>query len=142
VKSFFFWQKWLFVVGVVVSVFGVLMALLSGTPLFDLFNHQIDPAFWHANAVDTAAKQFQQWIYGVWGATLAGWGIILAYIARYPFIKKERWAWICLLVGFLVWFVLDTSLSLIHEVYFNAVFNIVLFVFGILPLIFTRKEFI
>lgn len=63
--SFSFWQRWLFVVGVVVSVFGVMMALLSGTPLFDLFNRQIDPAFWGTNAVGDVARQFQQWIYGV-----------------------------------------------------------------------------
>lgn len=139
--SFSFWQRWLFVVGVVVSVFGVMMALLSGTPLFDLFNRQIDPAFWSTNAVDEVTRQFQQWIYGVWGATIAGWGIILTYIARYPFSKKERWAWNCLIFGLLVWFVLDTSLSVFYKVYFNAAFNTVLLILGMLPVVFTRKEF-
>jgi len=139
--SFSFWQRWLFVVGVIVSVFGVMMALLSGTPLFDLFNRQIDPAFWSTNTVGDATKQFQQWIYGVWGATIAGWGIILTYIARYPFSKKERWAWNCLVFGLLVWFVLDTSLSVFYKVYFNAAFNTALLILVMLPVVFTRKEF-
>lgn len=139
--SFSFWQRWLFVVGVVVSVFGVMMALLSGTPLFDLFNRQIDPAFWSTNAIDDVARQFQQWIYGVWGATIAGWGIFLTYIARYPFNRKERWAWNCLVVGLLVWFVLDTSLSVFYKVYFNAAFNTTLLILAGLPVVFTRKEF-
>jgi hypothetical protein len=91
--SFLFWQRRLVAVGAAVSVFGVMMALLIGRPFFDLFNRQIDPAFWGANAVDSAIKQFQQWIYGVWGATIAGWGIILTCGARYPFSKKERWFW-------------------------------------------------
>lgn len=66
------------------------MAFLSGTMFFDLFNHQIDPAFWDTRAVDHATRQFQQWIYGVWGATIAGWGIMLTYLAHHPFNRKER----------------------------------------------------
>lgn len=139
--SFSFWQRWLFVVGIVVSVFGVMMALLSGTLLFDLFNRQIDPAFWGTNAVDSATKQFQQWLYGVWGATIAGWGIVLTYIAQYPFSNKERWAWNCLVFGLLVWFVLDTSLSVFYKVYFNAAFNTTLLILAGLPVVFTRKDF-
>jgi len=139
--SFSFWQRWLLVVGVVVSVFGVMMALLSGTPLFDLFNRQVDPAFWSTNAIDDVARQFQRWIYGVWGATIAGWGIILTYIAHYPFNRKERWSWNCLVFGLLVWFVLDTSLSVFYKVYFNAVFNTTLLILAGLPVVFTRKEF-
>jgi hypothetical protein len=42
----------------------------------------------------------------------------------------------------LIWFVLDTSLSLFYKVHFNATLNTVLFILGILPLAFTRKWFI
>jgi hypothetical protein len=139
--SFSFWQRWLLIVGLIIAVFGIVMALVSGTPLFDLFNRQIDPAFWGTNAVSDATKQFQQWIYGVWGATIAGWGVFVTYIARYPFNKKERWAWNCLVLGLLVWFVLDTSLSAFYKVYFNVAFNTVLLILAMLPIVFTRKDF-
>ena len=138
---FLFWQKWLLVVGIVIAVFGTLMALLSGTPLFDLFNQQIDPAFWGANAVGENAKIFQQWIYGVWGATIAGWGIFVTFIARYPFREKERWASDCLIAGMSLWFVLDTSLSVYYQVYFNAAFNTALLILALLPIFATRKHF-
>ncbi len=139
--NFSFWQRWLLVVGWLITLFGIAMALVSGTSLFDLFNRQIDPAFWGTNAVGEIARQFQQWIYGVWGATIAGWGIFITYIARYPFHRKERWAWKCLVFGLIVWFVLDTSLSFIYKVYFNVVFNMGLFVLAMLPVVFTRKDF-
>jgi hypothetical protein len=139
--EFSFWQRWLFVVGAVISVFGVLMALLSGTQLFDLFNRQIDPAFWGTNAVDNAARGFQHWLYGVWGATVAGWGITLTFIAQYPFRKREGWAWNGLVFGLVVWFVLDTSLSMFYKVYFNVIFNTVLLFLAGLPVLVTRKEF-
>lgn len=91
--SFWFWQRWLLIVGIVISLFGTLMTLTSGTPLFDLFNQQIDPSFWIANSIDPGAKIFQQWIYGVCGATIAGWGVFVTFIVHYPFRKKDKWAW-------------------------------------------------
>jgi hypothetical protein len=38
-------------------------------------------------------------------------------------LLKERWAWNSLILGVLVWFLLDTSLSLFHKVYFNVALN-------------------
>jgi hypothetical protein len=139
--SFSFWQRWLLAVGLITTIFGVVMALVSGTPLFDLFSRQIDPAFWGTNSVGEPAKQFQQWIYGAWGATIAAWGIFITYIARYPFKKKEKWAWKCIVWGLATWFILDTALSLFYKVYFNVAFNTASFVLAMLPVIFTRKEF-
>jgi hypothetical protein len=139
--TFSFWHKWLVAVGLVIALFGVLMALVSGTPLFDLFNRQIDPAFWGNGAVDGTARLFQQWVYGILGATIAGWGIFLTFIARYPFAKKEKWAWGCVLAGLSVWYILDTGLSALYKVYFNVAFNTILFVLVLLPLFFTRRDF-
>ncbi len=138
---FAFWNRWLLLAGVIITVFGILMTLLSGTPVFDLFNRQIDPAFWGTTVVEAGARQFQHWIYGVWGATVAGWGICLAYVARHAFSRKEKWAWDCLAAGLSVWFLSDTALSILHGVYFNVVFNaVVLLSFG-LPVIFARRAF-
>jgi hypothetical protein len=139
--KFLFWQKWLFIVGIVIVVFGIIMAFLSGTALFDLFNRQIDPAFWGNGTSLESIKSFQQWIYGVWGATIAGWGIFVTFIAHYPFRNKEKWAWNCLVVGLLTWFVLDTALSLFFKVYFNVAFNATLLLLAGLPVVITRKEF-
>ena len=137
--SFSFWQRWLLVVDIGIVVFGIMMALLSGTPLFRSFNRQIDPAFWGANPVADEAQAFQKWIYGVWGATVAGWGVFLTFVARFPFGKKEKWAWQCLVVGLLVWFVLDTVISLNYQVYFNAAFNTALLILVAPPIAFTRE---
>ncbi len=140
-NRFFFWQSWLLVVGILIAGFGILMALTAGTPLFDLFNRQINPAFWGGAAVDSTARQFQHWIYAVWGATIAGWGIVLVYIVHYPFFRKEAWAWECVAVGVVVWYILDTLLSVYYGVFFNVAFNSVLLVAAAMPLMFTRKEF-
>ena len=43
--------------------------------------------------------------------------------------------------GILVWFVLDTSLSIYYKVYFNAAFNTVLLILAMLPVVLTRRYF-
>jgi len=141
VNGFVFWYRWLFVTAVIISIFGLFMAFFSGTRLFDLFNNQINPVFWEAGALEAGTKAFQQWVYGAWGATVAGWGIFLAFMARYPFRNRELWSWNCLLVGMVVWFVVDTGFSAYFKVYVNVALNAVLFVLVLLPLLFTRRHF-
>lgn len=141
-KKFSFWQRWLFVFSLIVVVFGMGMALLNRTPLFAVFDSQINLIFWGANFLPLGVNEFQGFVYGVLGATMAGWGVFLAFIVRYPFRARERWAWSALALGLSLWYVTDTSISLYFGVVFNAIFNTVLFILAVLPLIFTRQEFL
>lgn len=141
-KEFSFWQRWLFAVGALLTVFGIVMAFFSGTAVFELFNSQVDPVFWRTEDIADNARRFQQWIYGVLGATVAGWGVFVTFVAHYPFRKKEKWSWDCLVVGLLLWYLTHTAISLNFKVYFNAVFNTVLLVLVMLPVIFTRRYFV
>jgi hypothetical protein len=59
-KHFDFWQKWLFIVSLGITAFGVFMALLNQTALFDLFNQQINPAFWDST-LPQGVSSFQGW---------------------------------------------------------------------------------
>jgi hypothetical protein len=141
-KPFDFWKRWLLVLGAVMVVFGLLLAFFNQSAIFDaLFNSQINPAFWQSTTVPELAWDFQRWAYGVLGATVAGWGVFLAFLAYYPFAKKEKWVWNCIASGLMVWFVSDTAISLAFGVVFNAFFNLALFVAGVLPLLATRREF-
>jgi len=142
-KGFSFWQRWLFAVGLGIALFGLAMAFFNGTGFFRwLFDDQINPVFWGAEALPVGTEAFRSWIYGVLGATIAGWGCTIVFIARHPFKNREKWAWDAVLVGVLVWFVVDTSLSWYFAVYFNALFNAVLFILVMFPLAFSRKHFV
>ncbi len=136
-----FWQRWLFALSVGVVLFGLALAFFNGSPTFDLFNRQIDPAFWGNQPISSEAGLFRQWVYGVLGATMAGWGAMIAFIAHYPFRRKEQWAWYSVLIGMLIWYVVDTSISLAFGVAFNAIFNTAIFILASLPLMFTRAVF-
>jgi hypothetical protein len=136
-----FWATWLFVVVVALGVFGVALALLNATPLFDLFHRQIDPVFWGTQPVASVTRDYQHWIYGVLGAVLAGWGSTLAFVVWFPFRARQPWAWWCLGVGIVLWCVIDTSVSLSFRVYFNVAFNLVIFLATLLPLVLTWPRF-
>lgn len=141
-KEFIFWQKWLFIVSLGITVFGMFMALFNKTWLFDLISQQIDPVFFGSTPLSEGVNSFQSWLYGVWGATVAGWGIFLAYISYAPFKRGEKWAWNCLVVGLGIWFVLDTGISWHYSVFFNVIFNVIVVVATGMPLMFTKKVFI
>ena len=108
----------------------------------DLFGRQIDQAFWDSTVLPAVVTSFQSWIYGAWGATIAGWGIFLSLITYIPFKQREKWAWNCLVVGMGVWFVLDTGISWQYGVSFNVVFNIAVVLATGIPLVFSRKAFL
>jgi hypothetical protein len=141
VNRFPFWQQWLFVVCLAIVIFGLVLAVFNQTPIFDfLFNNQVNLAFWGTQEGPEIAVGFQRWIYGVLGATMAGWGVCLAFLARYPFQRRERWAWTCMVTGLLLWYVVDTAISLAY-VPFNVAFNTLLLAAIGLPLLATRKAF-
>lgn len=139
--SFLFWQRWLLILSLVIIAFGFGMALLNNTPLFDLLNRQVDPVFWKAQPLPAQALAFRGWIYGLLGATMAGWGVFIAFLAQNAFRRRERWAWNCILLGILAWYIPDSGISLAYGVVFNAIFNTVLLALVALPLVFTRKDF-
>jgi len=142
-KNFSFWQKWLFAVGLLLAVFGLALAFFNQAPFFDfLFNNQINPVFWTDGQIAPETIRFQQWIYGVLGATIAGWGVTVAFLARHPFRNKERWAWNAIALGVTLWFITDTAISLYFRVYFNAAFNGVVFLAVVIPLALSRKYFV
>ena len=141
--SFSFWRKWLFGFGLYLVAFGIMLSFFSHSTLMNyVFNNQIDPTFWGATELPESAKIFQAWVYGVLGAVISGWGVFISYIAYYPFKEKELWAWNCIAVSFAVWFVIDTAISINHNVGFNVLINVVFFLSALLPLLFTRRHFV
>jgi hypothetical protein len=134
--------KWLFIAGTGLVLFGIFLALFPHSELIDTaFNRYAAEVFWSGGSPSPEAAEFQGWVYAVLGATISGWGIVLCFIAWYPFKKGERWSWYAVAVSIVFWFILDTTLSLHYGAIFNAVFNSILLILICAPLIFDRKRF-
>lgn len=135
------WDGWLLVVAVGMAAFGACIALFNRSLLFDGFNAQINPVFWPGSAADASARAFQGWVYGVWGATVAGFGGLAAFLVRGPYRARVRWARDGLAAAIAVWFVLDTGVSAWYGVWFNVAFNSVVLLALAVPVAATWREF-
>lgn len=141
-RGFFFWQKWLLVVGGYLVLFGLVLVFFNQSFVMDfVFNKQIDPYFWKTGELPKSAQEFQSWIYGVLGAVISGWGVFIIFLAKHPFEAREKWAWNCTAAGTGTWYVTDTWVSAVHHVFFNLLFNTLMLILLALPLLFTRKYF-
>ena len=139
--SFKFWQKWLLAVCGIIIVFGLVIALLSWSPLFTIFNSLVNGVFWPGTGPDQSSQQFILWAYGMLGATMAGWGVTFAFIVNGPFGKQEKWSRDAIAAGVIVWFVIDTLMSVYTGAYFNIGVNVLVLILAGLPLVMTIKEF-
>jgi hypothetical protein len=137
---FEFFQTWLVVLGAAIAIAGTAMVLIAGTPAFALVAGLLDRPFWPSGP-DETTRRFQAWSYSVTFATLAGWGVALAFIAANAFGSREIWAWWAIAGSVLLWYPLDTGRSLLHHVWINAALNTVLLLAVAIPLAATFGEF-
>lgn len=139
--KFLFWQRWLVCLSVVITLFGLWMAFFSRTDLFAVVNNHYNAVFWGTANAPSNVVAFQEWMYGAWGGTVAGWGVFLVFISMHPFRNLERWSWYCMAGGLSLWFVVDTYFSAAFRVYPNVALNILLFMAAMIPLVFTVRYF-
>jgi hypothetical protein len=139
-SRFDFWHRWLWWVSLGLIAFGLAMAVLNRTIVFAPINRPIDSGFWIGGTIPDGVSAFQGWIYGAWGATVAGWGLTAALLVRHGFARHAAWAWWALASGIGLWFVLDTLFSIAYGVLPNVVLNVILFVLFALPLAATRRD--
>ncbi len=126
---------WLKVVSILFSLFGIVIALLNQTALFQIaFNNQINPSFFGNADLPLEVLHFQQWIYGLLGATCLMVGVLIFFVVQNAFAKKEKWSLYCLLFALIAWFAIDEPVSLYFHVYFNAIFNLVLLIAVLIPI--------
>jgi hypothetical protein len=127
------------VLSLMIVLLGLFIALLNGTSLFKPFGDQFDQAFWPSGGMTDQDRQFQQWVYGVVGATMVGWGLFMFLILKNAFPKREKWAWNGILFGVFAWYVIDTGISGYHGVGANVLLNTAILLLVLIPLMATRK---
>ena len=141
-KSFIFWQRWLFYSSLIFALFGIVFALYGNNPFFMPYNKALAHVFWFSKSIPIEAEPFRAFIWGPLGGTIACCYILLAFIAWFPFRRKELWARNAIMVAFGVWVVLDSAVCLYYGVYFQIfIINAFSFLIKALPIIFTWKEF-
>lgn len=141
-KNFLFWQRWLFYSSLLFAIFGITFALYGNNPFFSHYNEALAYIFWQQQTIPVEVEPFRAFIWAPLGGTIACCYILLAFIARYPFMKKEKWARNAIIIAFGTWIILDSVVCLYYGAYFQVyLINAFSLLQKGLPLIFTWKDF-
>lgn len=141
-NTFIFWQRWLFYSSLLIALMGVVFAIKGDWVVFAHYDHAIARIFWQTNEIPADVKNFRLFVAGPLGGTITCCYLLLAYLARYPFGRKEKWARNAILVAFSIWCLIDSYICYRFEVYFQIyLINALSVLQKALPLIFTWRAF-
>lgn len=134
-----FWYRWLLAVTVGTALFGLAFVILP---------HQVQSLYAYllygttdARALFAENYQFVTFLYGVLGAVLFGWAISLEITLMTTFRKGYREGWLAFTASVVLWYVVDSALSVYWGFSMNAVFNTVFLVLFAIPLAATYRDF-
>jgi hypothetical protein len=117
----------------IVGLYGFTMVIAAeqvSRNLFGPFGFGLDQAGdLTANELDYVAFVFR-----VLGAVIVGWMVALAGIAVVPLRRREPWAWWTVASSMVVWFVIDTGMSVIVGQHSHAAFNLAFLLAVAVPL--------
>ena len=141
-KSFIFWQRWLFYTSLLFAFHGIVFAFYGNNLLFISYNKMLAEIFWHSAQFPSEVEPFRAFIYGPLGGTITCCYILLAFIAWYPFKEKQKWARNAIITAFSVWVIIDSVVCLYFGAY-PQIYIINAFSISVkaLPIIFTWKDF-
>ena len=75
------------------------------------------------------------WESAIFGSVLIGWGVTLFFLGRLAFRRNDGELMKILLLGIVVWLVIDSAFSIYLGVFSNVVLNFAILVFSGFPLI-------
>lgn len=140
--SFVFWQRWLVYSSLFLAIAAILFAFDISSAIFVHYDQAIAQIFWQTPNIPTDVQAFRKFVAGPLGGTIACAYILLAYLAWYPFGRKEQWARNAIMVSFGIWFMADSYICLKYGVNFQVfLINGLSVLQKALPIIFTWKAF-
>jgi hypothetical protein len=127
-----FWRRWLLLASLLIGGYAVSL-VVAGAVAEQLFG-ALDFGMASGSIPDGRPRDYVLFVYGVLGAVLLGWMVLIAGVAAGPLRTGEPWAWPALAASLTAWFVLDTGMSLWIGLWQHAAFNVVFFCALGLPL--------
>jgi hypothetical protein len=141
-SSFIFWQRWLFFSSLLFALAGIIFALAPANFLSFEYSRALARLFWNTENLPATTDTFRNFIWGPFGGTFCCAYLLLAYIAWFPFQRRERWARNAIVFCFGSWIILDSVACIRYGVYFQLyLINVVSLLQKLLPLLFTWKDF-
>jgi hypothetical protein len=114
-----FFDHWLLVACVTFGLYSLVWVVLGSFDPIGLWDGLLAGAFYDG-VTPEAVERFRRFILGPLGATSAAAFFALAFIVRFPFRRREPWAFTAVAGAIWLWFVVDSAASIYHGAAFNV----------------------
>ena len=136
-----FWSGWLKVTMIMIIVAGGFLAIFSQVAYSAFLNEKLDAIFFGGDNPGDQVLMLKNWLTGIAGAVMLGWGFSMLYVVNHPFRNRQPWAWRSIFYPVLCWYLIDSGISAYYGVLLNVIINTILFLQIIAPLLFLRSNF-
>ncbi len=132
----------MFVASCLLVLQGVSWIVIGSLDPFGIYDGMLATSLLGEDQIPEVALPTYRFAIGLLGATDAAFFVLFAFIVKYPFANRERWAHAALAAGLMTWFVLDSVFSMILGAWFNiAIVNVPCLLLLGIPLFATSREF-
>ena len=131
-------KRWLQLVAVVHIMGGLLLPIIVHIDIVQPYFRFMADTFALNHNQDLL---FLQFMVGVFGPTIASWGVLFFGIVTYAFSQPNKGIWWLMIFACVVWAVYDSVYSSLFGLWINAVINAVAFLSIVIPLCMVRREF-
>lgn len=142
-RAFVFWRRYLLVMTAVFALQGVSWMAFGSFDPFGIYSRLMARALLDAPVLTPEADAVFSFAVVPLGATTAGFFVLVHFLVRFGFARRERWSYDAVVAGVLVWFALDSTISVHHGAWFNVgLVNVPCLVVLGVPLWFLRRHFV
>jgi hypothetical protein len=118
-NKFRFWVNYLKLISLFFALMGVFWAVAGMFDPFGIYDRLLAETLFGQEQMPDEAKITFRFILGPLGATCAGYFLMQFYIAKFAFANGFQWGYRAVVIPFLVWFVIDKGMCIIHRAWFN-----------------------
>ncbi|TQV87992.1 hypothetical protein [Aliikangiella coralliicola] len=118
-----FCQRWLEFVAIMHIAGGVALTLHFPEAVWTYYQGELFSVFSVNTSAINEVKSMVDMLVRIFGPTVASWGIMMLYLIKRISIHQDKGATFILTIAVLVWFTLDTSLSLLNGMTLHLVLN-------------------
>ena len=130
---------WIIIVSISVIIAGLVFAFIAPYWMVfpqDLFYQSFsNNSFQNISIID---RNHVNWIYGVLGGTLSGWGVMILFLSLSLLKENHKVIWDSILLSVITWFIVDTIITIKYCVVANLILNVIILVSVLIPYIGNR----
>ena len=131
-RQLLFW--WLIVVATMHVLGGIALAFEFPEAVWQVYRQDLYLVFSVSNEISDQVDTMISMILRLFGPTVASWGCLMIYLLHRIFSHNDRAALVFLSAATILWFLLDTTISLTFGVTSHLYINSAAFIAIILPL--------